>query len=268
MGVLGRAASDFPNSGLALFHFGSLDNRTPDGLELQVRALQRATELLPRFGRAYGQLGRVHTLTGKPEAALADLDRALELEPEFADEYALIRAEALLAMNRYGDANAAARLAAALPHSDRTTDYDFRSTEMSRHIEEVRRDVEGRRLQQIRAEVDALVARRDPPPPPPPPPAPPRAGQVEYSVQSNRQLRVVNSPLPVYANSLIQRGSAGKITVRVTIGTDGKVTQASVVDSQLQEMNVATVDATKKWVFGAITGSPAEARITFTFTVQ
>jgi hypothetical protein len=41
-----------------------------------------------------------------------------------------------------------------------------------------------------------------------------------------------------------------------------------VVDSQLQEMNVATVDATKKWVFGAITGSPAEARITFTFTVQ
>jgi protein TonB len=80
---------------------------------------------------------------------------------------------------------------------------------------------------------------------------------------------VVNSPLPVYANALIQSGTSGKITVRVTIGPDGKVTQASVVDSQLQAMNVATVDAAKKWTFTPITGAPAvEARITFTFTTH
>jgi TonB family protein len=235
---------------------------------MQIRALQRAAELLPRLGRVHGQLSRVHTLTGKPEEALVDVDRALELEPEFADEFFLIRSEALLALSRYGDATAAARMAAALPHADRSTDYDFKSSEMARRIDEIRHEVEGRKLAQIRAEVDALVTRRDPPPQPGPPPPPPRSGKIEYSVQSSRQLRVVSSPLPVYANALIQRGAAGKITVRVTIGPDGKVTQASVVDSQLQDMNVATVDAAKKWTFGSPGTSPVEARITFTFTSQ
>jgi TonB family protein len=265
--VLGRAATDFPNAGLVLFHLGSLDNRTPDGLELQSRSLQKAAQLLPKMGRVHGQLGRVETLMGKPEEALVEVDRALELEPEFADDFFLVRAEALLALNRYGDANAAAKMAASLPHSDKTTDYDFKSSEMARHVEEVRREVEGRRLQQIRAEVDAVVAQREPPKAAPPPPPPPRAGKIEFRVQSSRQLKIVNSPLPVYSEALIQKGTAGAITVRVTIGADGKVTQAAVVDSKLPEMNTATVDAARKWTFGPVTGAP-EARIVFTFTVQ
>ena len=267
IGVLGRAASDFPNAGLVLFHLGSLDSRAPDALELQARSLQKATQLLPKLGRVHGQLARVDTLMGKPEEALAEVDRALELEPEFADDFFLIRSEALLALNRYGDANSAARIAAALPHSDKSTDYDLKSSEIARHIEEIRREVENRRLQQIRAEVDALVARREPPPAPPPPPPPPRAGKIEYSIQSARQLRIVSSPLPVYSNTLIQKGTGGRITVRITVGPDGKVAQASVVDSQLPDMNTATVEAAKKWTFAPGAGL-TEARIVFTFTVQ
>jgi TonB family protein len=265
--VLGRAAMDFPDAGLVLFHLGSLETKAPDALDLQFRSLQRATQLLPKFGRAHAQLARVETLLGKPEDALKEIDRALELEPEFADEYFLIRAEAQLALLNYGEANAAARMAGALPHSDKSTDFDLKSSEMTRRVEEVRRDVEGKRVQQMRAEIGAIVAAREPPRQPPPPPPPDRAGKIEYTMQSSRQIRILTSPLPTYSNSLVQKQSVGKITIRVLIGVDGKVTQASIVDSQLAEMNTATLDAVKKWTFSTVT-SPVDARIVFTFSVQ
>lgn len=92
---------------------------------------------------------------------------------------------------------------------------------------------------------------------------------IEYTVQSNRQVTIVSAPLPTYLDALVQKGSAGKITVRVTIGADGKVTQAALVDSQLQEMNTPTLDATRKWTFTPAAGrAPFEARIVFTFSVQ
>ena len=267
IGVLGRAASDFPDSGLVLFHLGSLETKAQDGLELQSRSLQRAAQLLPRFGRVHGQLARVSTLLGKPEEALAEVNRAIELEPEFADEFLLIRAEAQLALFQYGEANASARMAAALPHSDKSTDFDFKSSEMTRRVEEVRRDVEGKRVQQLRAEIGAIVSTREPPRQPSPPPPPDRAGKIEYTLQSSRQIKILTSPLPVYSNALVQKERVGKITVRVMIGADGKVTQASILDSQVAEMNTVTVDAVKKWTFGAVP-APVDARIVFTFSVQ
>jgi TonB family protein len=268
--VLARATSDLPDAGLVLFHFGSIETKAPEDLELQARALARAAELLPRLGRVRGQLARVQTLTGKSEQALEELDRALELEPEYADGFSLIRAEALLALNRYGDANRAAAMGAALPHLDKSVDYDFKSSEMARHIEEVRRDVEGRRVEQIRREVEALAKQRDPAPPPPPPPPPPeRFGKIDYNVQAARQINIVDAPLPVYANALVQKGAAGDITVRVTIGADGKVTQAAIVSSQLQEMNNATLAAARKWTFKVPAGAaPLQARIVFRFSIQ
>jgi TonB family protein len=270
--VLARASADLPMAGLVHLHFGSVETKIPEDLVLQSRALERAIELLPRSGQAHAQLARVQTLQGKAEEALARIDRALELEPEFADEFFLIQAEALLALHRYGDANASARIAAALPHSDRSVDYSLKASEMARRIDEVRREVEGRRLQQLREEVQALVARREPPPPPAPPPPPERFGKIEYTLQSNRQISIVEAPLPVYANTLVQRGAVGTVTVRVTIGRDGKVTQAAIVESKLPEMNDATLNAAKKWTFRPVTGaapaSGVEARITFSFSLQ
>jgi len=272
MGVLARASSDFPNAGLVHFHLGSIETKTAADIELQARALARAVELLPRLGRARGQLARVETLLGKSEEALTQIDRALALEPEFGDQFFLIRAEALLALNRFGEARKAAQIAAALPHLDKTVDYDFKGSELSRRAEQTRRDLEGKQLDRIRAEVDALRARREPPPPAPPPPPPAVAvpvGRIEYNVQSSRQISIVNAPLPDYVDSLVRRGAAGSVTVRATVGSDGKVTQASIVESKLPEMNVATLNAVRKWTFKLPSGATAaDARIVFQFIVQ
>jgi TonB family protein len=208
---------------------------------------------------------------GRGEAALPEVDKALALEPEYADQYLMIRSEALLSLNRFGESASAAQLAANLPHSDLSVDYDRKSAEMTRRAEEARRELEGRQLQRIRDEVQAIVAQREPPVPPPPPVTrpPDLFGKIEYSVQSNRQLSIVDAPLPIYRETLIQKSSAGKITVRVTIGADGKVTQAVIADSQLPEMNTSTVEAAKKWTFAPAAGrAPVEARIVFTFSVQ
>lgn len=267
--LLSSVASSSPESGLVLFHLGSIETKVPEDLQQQVQALNKATVLMPRLGRAHGQLARVDTLIGKGNEALVEVDRALELEPEFADQFYLTRAEALLALGRFGDANAAASLAAALPHLDKSIDYDLKTSELTRRVDEARQELDAKQLQKIREEVTAIVAEREPPPPPPPPRPPERFGAIEYSVQSNRPIRIANAPLPVYSNALIQSGKAGNITVRVTIGSDGKVTQASVIDSQLQEMNAATLDAAKKWIFTP--GTPPatlEARIVFRFSVQ
>jgi TonB family protein len=266
---LARTSSDLPRAGLVHFHFGSIETQTPEEIERQAQALQQAIEVLPRFGRAHAQLARVMTLLGKHEEALVEIDRALELEPEFADEFHLIQAEAYLGLHRYGEANAAARLAAALPHSRRGVDYDSKSSEMVRRVDEVRREVEGRRLQQIREEVGALVSRREPPPPPPPPPPPQRFGKIDYDVQANRQIAIVDAPLPLYPDRLVQRGVTGNVTVRAAIGANGKVTQATLVDSQIPDMNAGAIDAVKKWTFQPLTGAASvEVRIVFRFGVQ
>jgi TonB family protein len=267
--LLARVSSEQPNAGLVHFHFGSIQTKAVEDLQLQARALERAVEAMPLFGRARAQLARVNIALGKGEEALPQIERALELEPEFADEFVLLRAEAYLSLNRFSEANAAAKLAAALPHGDAAIDYELKASEMAGRITEIRRELDTRQLQRIRGEVDAIVAAREPPPPPPPPPPPERFGSMEYNVQANRQIRIVNAPMPNYANSLVQSGKAGRITVRVTIGADGKVTQASIVDSQLLEMNTPTLEAAKKWTFGPITGAASvEARIVFTFSVQ
>jgi TonB family protein len=266
--VLDRAFREMPDAGLIAFHFGSIETTTPADVELQVRALERAAELLPRLGRARAQLARVYSLAGNGEEALKQVDRALELEPEYADEYYAIRSEAFLAMTRYSEANDAIKTAAALPHLNTSVDYNFKAAEMARRVEETRRDAENRRLQQIRSEVAAQVAEREPPPPPPPPPPPERFGSIQYTMQSPRQTAIVNAPLPVYSNTLVQKGLAGNITLQVTIGADGKVTQASIVESQLADMSAPTLDAVKKWTFTPAGAGSFNARIVFRFIVQ
>ncbi len=270
--VLDRAFGELPNDGLVAFHLGSIETKTPTDIELQARALERAVELLPLLGRARGQLARVYALAGNGQQALTQIDRALELTPEYADELFAIRSEALLALARYGDATTAMRTAAALPHGDASQNYNLKVSEMERRVEQTRRDADSKRLQEIRAEVEAQVAEREPPPPPPPPPPPERFGSIQYTMQSTRQTAVINAPLPVFADALVQKGKTGNITLRVTIGPDGKVTQAAVAESQLPEMNAATLDAVRDWTFTPAKsgGGPVafDARIVVRFIVQ
>jgi TonB family protein len=270
--ALDRAFRDLPDAGLVAFHFGSIETKTPADIELQVRALDRAAELLPLFGRVRGQLARVYALAGNGQEALTQVDRALELEPEYADELYAVRSEAYLALARYGDANRAIQTAAALPHSDASQNYNLKATDMERRVEQTRRDADSKRLQEIRSEVSARVAEREPPPPPRPPPPPERFGSIQYTMQSTRQTSIVSAPLPVFDNALVQKGTAGSITLQVTIGADGKVVQASIADSQVLEMNAATLDAVKKWTFTPVSAGRGplafDARIVVRFIVQ
>ncbi|HET9219130.1 MAG TPA: TonB family protein [Terriglobia bacterium] len=269
--LLTRAAAEMPDAGLVQFHAGSVQTKNPEDLQFQARALERAVTLLPRFGRAHGQLARVNILLGKAETAVTQVERAIELEPEYADQFTMIRAEALLSLGRFSESAATARTAASLPHADASVDYELRSAEIARRAEEARRELEARQLDRIRDQVRAIVNEREPPvvAPPPVDRPPPLSGRIEYNVQSTRQLSIVDAPLPIYRDTLVEKSATGRITIRVTIGPDGKVTQASIVDSQLPEMSASTLDAAKKWTFSPAAGRPPfEARIIFTFSVQ
>jgi TonB family protein len=270
--ALDRVFRDFPDSGLVAFHLGSIVTKTPTDVELQVRVLERAAELLPLMGRVHGQLARAYVLAGNGEEALRQADRAIALEPEYADEFYEFRADALLALARYADANNAAKMAFALPHLDTGKDYKFRTSEIERRVEQTRREAENKQLQRIRTEVAAQVAEREPPPPPKPPPPPEKVGSVQYNMQSTRQTAIVNAPLPVYSKALIQKGTAGGVTLQVTIGPDGKVTKAAITESQIPEMDAAALEAVKKWTFTPATAGRGpiafDAKIVIRFIVQ
>jgi len=274
--ALDRASRELPESGLVQFHFGSIETKVPADVELQAQALERGTQLLPKLGRANAQLARVYAILGRGEEALKQIDVALRLEPEYADEFYAIRSDALLALERYSDAVKVIQTAAALPHHDGAQDYNFKASEMVRKIEQTRRDAENLRLQQIRAEVAAQVAEREPVPLPPPVNERPveKFGSIEYTMQANRPLSITAAPLPEYSNALIQQGATGAITIQIALGADGKVMQASVVESQLPEMNEASLTAVRRWTFSFPAGgrgTPAgttNARVVLKFSVQ
>jgi len=59
----------------------------------------------------------------------------------------------------------------------------------------------------------------------------------------------VDAVYPDYPEPLRKQGAKGTITLQVDIGPDGKVKTASVTNSQLADLNKATIDAVKKWSF-------------------
>ena len=270
--VLERAARDLPDDGLLQFHFGSIETRTAADLQLQKQALERATKLLPLFGRAHAQLARVSALLGNAEFALTQLDRSMELEPEFADEHLMLRSEVYLALSRFDDARQTAELAAASPHLDRGANYNSRVADLYRRVDEARREADARKLAELRAEVAVKVAEREPPPPPPPPPPPRRFGEIQYDVQARVATEIVNAVLPTYPDALVQKGAAGNIILQATVGADGRVTRVSVSSSQLSEMNTAAMDAVRKWTFkpsvSAGKPTPFDLRIVLRFIVE
>lgn len=53
-----------------------------------IAALDKAIELKPDFARAYLQRGRLHLMQGAVDATLADFDKALLIDPDLAEAYA------------------------------------------------------------------------------------------------------------------------------------------------------------------------------------
>jgi TonB family protein len=266
---LDRASREVPESGLLQYHFGAVETRTATDIERQVQALERAVELLPHFGPAYAELARVYTLTGNAKEALPLISRALEWAPESADRFYEIRSDAHLAMGDYDEAFRTIKLADALPHSDRSATERFarRVGEQRKRIETERRDLEDKRLEQIRRDVAAKVEAIEPKPELPPPPAPIPAGQISYEIEARSRLEVLDAILPDYPEAMRKAGSAGRIVLRVDIGADGRVKAASVVSSQLPAMNSATIDAVRSWSFKAPRAVPG-VRVIVNFLLQ
>jgi TonB family protein len=250
-----------PEAGLVQLHFGSIESRVEADLAAQTAALKRAIELLPRLGRPHAQLGRVMTLAGSPDQALAHFDRALQLEPELADEFLMMRMESYLALGRFDEARRTAELAESSPHL--SANFRSRAAEAGRRIEAARREAEARRLAQLKAEVAARVAVLEPPPPPPPPKPPAKHGDIQYEVQARVATEILNAVLPEYPDALIQKGVAGNITLQVTVGADGRVTRAEVASSEIPALNSATADAVRKWQFRPGAGGAMRVVIRF-----
>jgi TonB family protein len=249
--VLDRVARETPENGLVQYHFGAMEVQDKKDVQAQVAALERAIQLLPLMGRAYGELARVYALNGQAEKGLPNVARALELEPEFADHFYAVRADVQVALEKFDEAFHDINIAAALPHSDRAVveRYVLKINEIRKKIENARRQIDERRLQQIRSEIAAEAARREPPPKPAPPPPPVPTGAITYQIEARAAIEVVEAIYPDYPEALRRKGAAGTIALRVEVGPDGKVKTAAIASSQLPDLNTATVEAVKKWSF-------------------
>jgi len=248
--ALARAAQELPESGLVQYHFGALDSDNPKQREAQVTGLERSVKLLPLFGRAYAELARLYTLTDKPDRALPLLARALELEPEFADTFYELRANALLALRDYDGAFLSMKTAEALPHADRQTTegFGFKVSNLVRKIDAARREVDSRGEERIRREMEKKVTEREPVQRPvPPAPIPP--GQINYEIAATTNLEVIQPIYPDYSEDLRKRGIAGRVTLRLEVTPDGKVKNAAATASQAPELTAAAVEAARKWIF-------------------
>jgi TonB family protein len=248
--ALSRAAQELSDNGLVQYHFGALPLDAEKQVAAQAAALQRAIQLLPALGRAHAELARVYALTGKASQAIPLVDKAIQLEPEYADHFYEIRADVLLALNRYDDAFQAIKTAEELPHADRKTVEAFtvKVSTISRKIEVARRTVESKQVDRLREDVESRVNEREPVKPPTPV-APVREGSITYQISATTSLEVVKAEYPEYPETVRKMGKSGKVNLRIEIASDGSVKSATVATSQLPELNAATIAAAKKWTF-------------------
>ncbi len=267
--VLDRASRELPENGLVQYHFGVMEVQDKKDIQAQAAALERAIELMPLMGRAYAELARVYVLDGRAEKALPLIARALELEPEYADRYYEIRADAQVALGNLDKAFRDINIASELPHADRSVveKFSLKISAVRKKIENVRREIAARELEELRAVVRARADEIEPPkkPAPPPPPAP--TGSINFEIETRAPIEIVQTVYPDYPEALRNKGVAGRIVLQVEIAPEGKVKAANVVSSQVPDLNTATMDALKKWTFKP--GARAvSVRVIMTYSLQ
>lgn len=228
-----------------------MESQEKKDIEPQIAALERAVKLLPMMGRVYAELARVYALNGQAEKSLPLVAKALELEPEFAYRFYEIRADANVALGKFDHAHTDIQIANILPHpnKDEAERISLKVMGIRKRIETIRREADDRRYQELRRQVDAEVARKEPPPKPAPPPPPVPEGMITYQIEARSVIEVVDAVFPEYPEALRQAKATGNVTLQVTVGANGKVTAATVTNSQVPALNTATIEAVKKWSF-------------------
>jgi len=265
--ALDRAARELPDHGLVQYYFGAMQLQDKKDIHAQVAALERAVQLLPLMGRAYAELARVYALDGQPEKSLPAVAKAVELEPEFADHFYEFRANVEIALGQSDRAFRDINIAADLPHFSRSAGerYSVMISAIRRKIENARREMDRRKLDEIEQEVRTEAERREPPPKPSAPPPPVPEGRISYSIEARAPLEVLETVYPEYTEALRKKGTAGDIILRVDIGPDGAVKTAGLASSQIPDLNNAALEAVKKWKFKPGNRS---IRLVLTFALQ
>ncbi|HEY6273287.1 MAG TPA: tetratricopeptide repeat protein [Terriglobales bacterium] len=102
---LNRAIQNDANCAMAYMALGSAFNMQSK-FDDALRTLERAESLAPDAWQAYFEMGRAYAGKNDFEAAVHSLDRAQALAPAEYPLIRLVRANALLGLNKYGDAAA------------------------------------------------------------------------------------------------------------------------------------------------------------------
>lgn len=273
-----RLVVDFPESGLAHYHLGTLEPETDEDRRVQIVALQRAVDLMPQSGRARAELGWLYVLDDRPAEALSLVDQALELEPEFADRFYEILAEAQMSLGDYEKARDYIQIAATLPHSDLSSleHYDRLVPEFYRKMESRRRLGEAERVAALRREVEGIADRVDPRPVPVRE-APAPVGRISYSMSSGSTAGVTappfrETPMPDYTADLRRRGIEGRVVLEVDLDRRGRIADLRVRSSENPELSGPALEAVGRWRFDparrGFESTEYSFRLTLTFYLE
>ncbi len=273
-----RLVVDFPDSGLAHYYLGILEPETDEDRRVQIIALERSVDLMPQSGRARAELGWLYVLDERPGEALPLVDQALRLEPELADRFYEILAEAQLSLGDYETAGHYIQIAASLPHSDVSSleRYDRLVPEFYRKMESHRRLGEAERMEALRREVEAMADRVDPRPVPVPE-APAPVGRISYSISSGPTQGITapplrESPMPDYTADLRRRGVEGRVVLEVDLDRRGRIADLRVRSSEDAELSTQALDAIGRWRFDparrGFESTEYSFRLTLTFYLE
>jgi len=86
------------------------------------------------------------------------------------------------------------------------------------------------------------------------------------SVPSNVTLPVILHEVEPYSESTVTATYSGEVRIEGTVGTDGRLYDARVLNSVIPEIEQAALDAAQGYVFkpGTVDGHPEEMRYRFT----
>jgi TonB family protein len=173
------------------------------------------------------------------------LETALQLDPDYSDAMAYMN---LLYRIEAGIAETPAESAQMVAKADAWVD---KALDAKRRLARNPRQP----VQPLNVDQPATLMLMAPPPPPPPPPPPsgalgmlhdsPGTLRVEGFVQAKK---LVSQTPPVYPPQA-GRPESGVVQLGVFIGKEGKVHDLRVLRSAGMEMDVAAMEAVKRWVY-------------------
>lgn len=175
----------------------------------------------------------------------ADAERRAQLESERQAEQQKMQQQA------------AQQLAARQAEEKRVA--DLRAAETARQQQAAQAQAQQAREAEERRQAEQRAA-------PPRQAAAPAEAAPAPAPRASSELVAVSTPQPRYPAAALRSGQGGNVQVEFTVGTNGAVTSARVVDANPPRVfNSETLNAVKRWRFQPV-ASPVTSRRTISFT--